>query len=358
MKFCSNCLNPILKKDLNTINLIAAEYQKDSIPWYLGFSGGKDSTALLVLVMNALKQVQSYHKPVTVVYCDTGVEIPTITAYVHSTILRLAIECVEHSLPIKFEIVKPKINDRFFVKVIGRGYPPPTNIFRWCTDRLRINPVKSVINSDDTAMVLLGVRRGESQERDRTIARHDTQNQYYLNQKKSSKAKIFSPMINYSLKDVWATIKFARFPTSIDYNKLGELYKDAGAECPVYRESKGTPCGKGRFGCWTCTVVRKDKSVASMVKNGYEELLPLHNFRNWLAEFRNDTEYRCKYRRNGQSGLGPFTLIGRERILTELLKAQEESGLQLLSEEEILAIEALWQKDKNCLNYIENRASP
>jgi DNA sulfur modification protein DndC len=353
MKFCSRCLTSITEKDLTSISLIKSEYLKDQIPWFLGYSGGKDSSALLTLVFNALSELSSYHKPVIVVYCDTGVEIPTISAYVKNTIKSLMIECKRFSLPFEFKIVKPKLDDRYFVKVIGRGYPPPTNIFRWCTDRLRINPVKSVISPSCNSIVLLGVRLGESQERDRTIIKHNTESKYYLNQGTSTKTKIFSPIVDYSVNDVWSTLKFNILPASINHSSIGQLYKDAGSECPVYKETKGTPCGKGRFGCWTCTVVRQDKSVESMIANGHEDLNELFQFRNWLVKFRDNPKYRASIRRNGRIGLGPITLTGRKMILKKLLIAQERSGFQLIEQEEIEKIHHLWQIDKRDPEYRE-----
>lgn len=312
--FCSNCLNTVSKKDRKAIDLVKKEYLKDDIPWYIGYSGGKDSSAVLTLVFNALLEVGVHHKAVEVVYCDTGVEIPTISEYVKTTLTALKLESDALHLPFKITIAKPRIDDSYFVKVIGRGYPPPTNIFRWCTDRLRINPVKQIINNNLSSTVLLGVRLGESQERDKTIKKHNTNHKYYLNQGKSNKTRIFSPIIDYTVTDVWATLKFNKLPRSINHSTIGQLYKDAGSECPVYRETKGTPCGKGRFGCWTCTVVRHDKSVGSMVENGHSELKPLFDFRNWLVTFRDQKEFRCTVRRNGQVGLGPITLAGRKNI--------------------------------------------
>lgn len=354
MEFCSNCLNPIVEKDLKTIELIRNEYLKDTIPWFIGYSGGKDSSALLVLVINALSRLKYFSREVTAIYCDTGVENPIITDYVFATFKSLESECKELNIPIRFTIVKPVVKDRFFVKVVGKGYPTPTNIFRWCTKSLRINPVKKIINTNSKAIILLGVREGESIERDRTISKHKLETEYYLKQNTSSKRIIFAPIINYSIKDVWATIKFNALPYSIKHDIIGKLYKDAGSECPIYKESNGTPCGKGRFGCWTCTVVRKDKSVEKMIENGYDSLLPLFNFRNWIAEFRDNHTYRCKYRRNGQKGLGPITIEGRKIILNKILELENETGLNILDIEELELIKNYWQADIENPKYVEN----
>ena len=353
MQFCSKCLFSGTDKDFKTIKYIQQEYLKDNTPWYVGYSGGKDSSALLTLLMNSLLGLGDYNRQVTVIFCDTGVENPIIVSYVYDTFKNLEAECRELRIPINFKIVKPKLEDRFFVKVIGKGYPTPTNIFRWCTKSLRINPVKKVIDANQNAIILLGLRNNESIERDRTISKHKSNADYYLKQNKSSDKLIFAPLLDYDIKDVWSTIKFKNLPVSINHEVIGKLYKDAGSECPVYKETNGSPCGKGRFGCWTCTVVRKDRSVEKMIENGYEMLIPLFNFRNWIADFRDDKRYRCSQRRNGKTGLGPITLAGRRIIYEKLLVVERETGLELLQKDEINLIKTYWDADLGNPKYVE-----
>jgi len=353
MTFCDRCINPISSKNNDTISLLEKEYLKDTIPWVVGYSGGKDSSAVVKLVFNALLRIERRTRQVYIVYCDTGVEVPVISKMVKRTLSKLQREAKEYSLPIKVKIAKPDLEDSYFVKVIGRGYPPPTNIFRWCTDRLRIKPIHSLIRSiGPTCTVLLGVRKGESHERDRTLNRHATEEQFHFRQAGTGRL-IFSPIINYNIRDVWSTLAYLQYPKSIDGKQLGQLYKDAGNECPVIKDTKGSPCGQGRFGCWTCTVVRKDKAVTSMVNEGYAELHPLLDFRNWLASIRDMEEHRCKYRRNGARSLGPFTLRARRLILKKLKIAERSSGLQLISETEITLIKNLWKLDMNSPTYQE-----
>jgi len=343
----------LTKLDRITIDLLKNEYKKDNNPWFIGYSGGKDSSALLKLVFNALLEIDFYHKSVLIVYCDTGVENPIVTEYVYKVIENLKKESTEYKLPLKFEIAIPNINDRYFVKVIGRGYPPPTNIFRWCTDNLRIKPINAIIDKNKNAKILLGIRGGESEQRDRTISKHLTASDYYLKQGTSQTKLIFSPIIKHGLEDVWNTLRYCELPKSIDFKKIREIYQDAESECPVYREAKGKPCGSNRFGCWTCTVVRKDKSITSLIDNGYQELEKLLVFRNWLAIFRDNPNYRCDIRRNGQKRLGPITLEGRQIILKKLLKLQSESDFTLIEDFELKRIYELWNLDKNNENYIE-----
>lgn len=342
--------------DKNAVDIIKREYLRDDIPWFLGYSGGKDSSALLKLVYNALSEIEIFHKDINVIYCDTGVENPILTSYVYTVFENLKKECKNLNLPFKFKIAIPELNDRYFVKVIGRGYPPPTNIFRWCTDRLRIKPINNIIDKESNAKILLGIRGGESEQRDRTISKHLTSSDYYLKQGNSSTTLIFSPIIKHDLEDVWNTLRCFKLPLSIDFKKIRDIYQDAESECPVYKETKGQSCGNNRFGCWTCTVVRKDKSISSLIKNGYSELKELHIFRNWLSEFRDNPNYRRDVRRNGQKGLGPITLEGRKIILDKLLKVQQKSELKLIDDTELERIYELWKIDENNGKYVENYA--
>lgn len=339
-----------------SLALISAELAESTFPWFLGFSGGKDSTAALKLVYLAqLTLPLERRRPLTVVYCDTGVDIPVVAAQVRRTLRALTQEARSDGVPLSVRVVSPKLSDRYFVKVIGRGYPPPSNKFRWCTDRLRIDPVARVLKtrSEGPNIIVLGLRHGESGERDRTIRRHHTAGTHYLRQSGNPGIIIFSPILNYRTEDVWSTLNFGGRPLSIDVPALTRLYKDAAGECPSIRDPRGSPCGKGRFGCWTCTVVRTDRAVSSMVQEGHAALAPLLGWRNWLMTIRDNPEHRCPCRRNGQPGPGPFTLRARRLMLSRLRRAETASGYRLIREEEIEAIHDLWREDRNSAVYFE-----
>jgi DNA sulfur modification protein DndC len=337
------------------IRLIEREYVKSDAPWIVGYSGGKDSSALLKLLFLALLNVKDRRRPIRVIYCDTGVEIPIVRSLVRTTLRGLAKEARVHSLPISTRMLSPTLDNRFFVKVIGRGYPPPSNKFRWCTDRLRIAPVQRELKRQDLSqgVVLLGLRRGESPERDRTLNKYRSQRAYFFRQSESNRTTIFSPILEFSVLDVWTLLRVDTLPKSIAGYKLEMLYQYSSGECPVIRDPKGPPCGKGRFGCWTCTVVRQDHAVENLVRYGYPQLLPLLDFRNWLARIRDRKDYRCHRRRNGAPGLGPFTLHARRVILNRLLKAQARSALDLIDQSELQKIYALWQSDRTSNDYHE-----
>ncbi|MCK5230005.1 MAG: DNA phosphorothioation system sulfurtransferase DndC, partial [Desulfobulbaceae bacterium] len=69
---------------------------------------------------------------------------------------------------------------------------------------------------------------------------------------------------------------------------------------------------------------------------------PLYEFRRWLKIIREDEGLRNKYKRNGQPGLGPFTSDARLMILERLLKTEQEVGLRLIGDDELLYIQQIW----------------
>ncbi|TKJ29033.1 MAG: phosphoadenosine phosphosulfate reductase, partial [Chloroflexi bacterium B3_Chlor] len=257
-----------------TISLIAAQYARANTPWYIGYSGGKDSSAVLKLLYMALAGLSRKSTRITIVYADSGVEMPPVRDLALSVLTAYQAECTAHGIPLSIAVVSPPLGDRYLVKVIGRGYPPPTNKFRWCTRRLRTNPVNRFFRDAgaESGILLLGLRKGESATRDRTIARYSSPNHNYLRQDRERGLLIFAPIIDYSTEEVWATLLENPIPRSIDAEALFALYKDASHEDSMIQQPSSPPYGRGRFGCWTCTVVRKDRALTSLVSNGYPAL--------------------------------------------------------------------------------------
>ena len=206
----------------------------------------------------------------------------------------------------------------------------------------------------DENIVVLGVRQDESEERKRILGRHSTAATYYYRQSTCERRRLFCPIVDFDTSTVWEGLFSLRRPAAINVQHLGLLYRQAGGECPVVREIQGTPCGQGRFGCWTCTVVRKDRAVQGLVNEGYTNLRPLLEFRDWLLTIRDDINYRCTIRRNGRPGLGPFRLSARQELLSKLLRAQRRSGLKLIDNVEIDHIRLLWAFDLRDPKYVED----
>jgi len=325
---------------------IRRAYLDDEIPWIVGYSGGKDSTAVLKLTAQALAEVSTYHKPVTVMFCDTGVEVPCAAELAQRALRNFAGECTKADMPIETIAVEPRPQDRFFVKVIGRGYPPPTDKFRWCTDRLRINPVSDLLKRKGhrKASVVVGVRAVESSARNLTLAENTNGDRFWRRQNGFANRYLFMPIIDFSVDDVWAVNLDEGDDCVLRGPEVADLYAQA-SDCPLERDKSGAPSKPARFGCWVCTVAKHGVTLRNLINSGRTELSPLLDFRMWLEQERSNPKYRWAKRRNGDPGPGPMTMSWRVEALERLLRAQELSGLNLVSETEINAIHEEWERE-------------
>jgi DNA sulfur modification protein DndC len=340
------CLHklPDKGKILHGISRITSAYLSDPEPWVVGYSGGKDSTAVVKLVFQSLLRLRRPRKLVTVIYCDTGVEVPLAATLARQALGDLELEAASHHLPISIRVLSPPIHERYWVKVIGRGYPPPTDKFRWCTDLLRIDPVTRFLESEEatSATVILGVRESESASRSLTLVENQTDDRFWKNQRGKRDRRLFMPIIDYSIQDVWNVNLRLDLPSSLRAEEVAALYADASGECPAVRDMKGAPCGKARFGCWTCTVAKNGTTLRNLIASGHENLAPLLEFRLWLERHRSDPRFRRIRRRNGSPGPGPMTLPWRRLALRKLLEAQSRSKLSLINKDELEAISTEW----------------
>lgn len=335
-----------------------------SYPWIVGFSGGKDSTVVVHAVFEALQAIPPSQRtrPVHIVSNDTMVESPLVMAHLDDVSSHIQAAVDNLSLPLTVARTRPDLDKTFWVLLIGKGYPSPNQQMRWCTDRLKIQPtstyIKDNISKHGAAVVVLGVRRTESNRRMRTVDKYENERGTNLNPHSSiSGAYIFRPIVDLTTDDVWEILGSFPAPWGGTHTKLFQLYRDAeGGECPVVLSKDEAPgCGtkNSRFGCWTCTVVEKDKSLQGFVDSGQHAYKPLIAFRDWLVAIRNDKTKRSAIRRNGRltfdlSGKhipGPFTIQARQEVLDRLLEVQAEFGVQLITDEELGLIYKYWAMD-------------
>ncbi|NGM67309.1 DNA phosphorothioation system sulfurtransferase DndC [Sphingobacterium phlebotomi] len=341
-------------------------------PWIIGFSGGKDSTVVLTLVWIALLRIREkmpypfqLRRKVYVVCNDTMVENPIIAFYVEGVLKKIEAEARNQDLPIFVKKTTPKLEETFWINVIGKGYPVPNNSFRWCTDKLKIKPTSNFlleqIDEMGEAIVLLGTRYDESATRERSIRRHEVTGRRLSKHQTSPNTYTYAPIKELMLEEVWYIINAVPSPWGFDNNVLFQIYADASSddyECPtVVTDKNHTSCGQSRFGCWTCTVVKNDKSMTSLVNNGRDWMQPLLDFRNWLVEERNLPENRMDQRRNGMKAVnedgennGTYTAGYRYKILKRLLEVQKEiqkerPDVTLINNQELIAIQVIWNRD-------------
>ena len=339
-------------------------------PWIIGFSGGKDSTVLLTLVWLALRKIKrdtitpfQLRRPIYVVCNDTMVENPIIATYVDEVLAQIETKAREEDLPIFVRKTEPKLEDSFWVNVIGKGYPVPNTAFRWCTDKMKIKPTaRFIIEQVDEcgeAIILIGTRKAESATRARSIKKHEVYGKRLTNHTILRNTYVYAPIKELMLEEVWYIINAIPSPWGFDNSILFNIYKDASAddyECPtVVTDKSHGSCGQSRFGCWVCTVVKDDKSMRSLIKNGREWMKPLYDFRIEIDQERNIIENRMPYRRDGRraiNDMGPYVFSYRAKMLRRLLEVQHDlqkhdPKIKLISDQELIAIQVNWYRDFN-----------
>lgn len=354
----------------DVISEIQDEYsQNHNTPWIIGFSGGKDSTVLLTLTWIAMRRLKdsgsTLERKVYVVCNDTLVENPIITNYTQLVLKDIQVAALDQNLPIQVVQTTPELHESFWTNVIGKGYPVPNNTFRWCTDRLKIKPTASFlqrqVSDKGEAIVLLGTRYAESSNRKTSMKKHERKGHRLSKHATSSGTMVYAPIKTLEIEDIWFIIQAVKSPWNFDNKILFDIYMDANAddyECPTVVTNKShKSCGQSRFGCWTCTVVKEDKSMKAMIESKYSWLSPLLELRNQLQNERNISEYRSATRRNGMAAVseegdnfGNYTFEYRVSVLRRLLKIQHEIRLQghkidLITTQELSAIQISWDRD-------------
>lgn len=346
------------------LNEIQEQYlEENPRPWIVGFSGGKDSTMLLQLVWKAISELDKNqrNRPIHVICNNTLVENPIILDYVDDVLEKIQAAAVLQGLPVTVSQTTPRLEDSFWVNMIGKGYPAPSNSFRWCTERLKISPttrfILEKINSHGEAIILLGTRSQESSTRARSMKKHQIKGSR-LRAHPLPNANAFAPIKDVTTDEVWQYLMQVSSPWGASNKKLISLYRNAsGGDCPLVVDIKTPSCGNSRFGCWVCTVVKRDSSMEGLIETGEEWMEPLLEIREFLVESRDAHKqgeefniYRMKKRRNGADGVGPYYPWVRKKILTSILEAQKATqgdrpDAVFISHQELVAIQVLWYRD-------------
>lgn len=360
-------------------------YTADDVPWIIGYSGGKDSTAVLQLVWNAIEALppEQRRKTVHVISTDTLVENPVVAAWVSQSLEVMKDNARKQGLPIRPHRLTPEVSNTFWVNLIGRGYPAPRHKFRWCTERLKIRPsntfINGIVKASGEAILVLGTRKAESSRRAANMKKHEKGRvQDRLSPNSSLPGSlVYTPVEDWTNDDVWFFLMQRKNPWGYNNRDLLGMYAGASAdgECPLVVDSSTPSCGDSRFGCWVCTLVEQDKSMTAMIQNDEEKewMMPLLDLRNAL-DFRgsdpdgdpeNTDRHLRDFRRmtgavhvmaGGRPIPGPYTQPSREAWLRKLLAAQthirrhgppDVKAIELITPEELREIRRIWIVDKH-----------
>ncbi|MCD8489143.1 MAG: DNA phosphorothioation system sulfurtransferase DndC [Desertifilum sp.] len=372
-----------LIKDIECLTQEIQElYTQDDIPFTIGWSGGKDSTAVLQLVWNAISKlpVEKRLKNIYVITNDTLVENPIVSSWVKRSLERMVIAAKEQNMPIETHLTHPTPQESFWSCLIGKGYPAPRRRFRWCTERLKINPtdsfIRQVIRENGEVILVLGTRKAESTSRAKNMEKHRAwrvRDRINTNPNRPN-SLIYLPIEDWRTDEVWLYLMQWENPWGNDNKDLFSMYRGATAdnECPLVIDTSTPSCGDSRFGCWVCTMVSQDKSMEAMIQNDEEKewMQPLLDIRNEL-DIENDRDKRDFRRIWGNVHLfernvdgeisvepvpGPYTKYWREHWLRRVLEAQtqvrktappEMRDITLITTEELSEIRRIWLEEKH-----------
>lgn len=361
----------------NRVGLLQADirriYKSDRRPWVVGYSGGKDSTCALQLIWSAIAALppEERTKPIYVISSDTLVETPVVSRYIDVTLANIEAAAREQGMPVTTQKVVPEIKKSFWVNMIGKGYPAPSRRFRWCTERLKIEPadefIKSRVAEFGEVVMVLGVRSAESATRAQVMSLHRIEGSELSRHSSLLNAFVYAPIKDFETDDVWSYLLQNESPWGNDNRDLVAMYRNAQAgECPLVVDTSTPSCGSSRFGCWVCTVVEKDKTMEAMIDSGEEWLTPLLEYRDMLAGTQDPQrkhEFRDFRRKNGSVTFigetdrpmpGPYTLDFCRQLLRELLKTQKDVAADappgeapiLIHEAELHEIRRLWRTER------------
>jgi len=369
-------------------------YCLDDLPWVLGYSGGKDSSAVVQLIWYAIAELppEKRTKKIYVITTDTLVENPIVSTWVRHSLKQMKSAAIEQQLPIEPHLLYPDVKDTFWVNLMGKGYPAPRHGFRWCTERLKILPsnrfIRDVVRINGEVILILGTRKAESIKRAVSMEKHEIGRMSdRLNDSSNSiksllyqspslpNSLIYSPIEDWRTDEVWIYLNQWPNPWENSNKDLFTMYRGATAdnECPLVVDTSTPSCGTSRFGCWVCTMVSQDKSMEAMIQNDEEKewMQPLLDIRNEL-DIKNDREKRDFRRIYGRVELfernmgddktsvepipGPYTKFWREHWLRRVLEAQthirktaplEMRDITLITPEELSEIRRIWLEQKH-----------
>ncbi len=302
--------------------------------WAIAFSGGKDSSATVTLVVDLIEKGQ-IPKPdsLTVLYADTRQELPPL----HNAAMALLDNLKERGFDTR--VVLPQMDHRYFVYMLGRGVPPPSNTFRWCTPKLKVMSMERELDAlrqerGEKFLMLTGVRIGESAARDQRIAMSCTKDggecgQGWFQQTSSNAvADTLAPLLHWRVCHVWDWLVQADVELGFPTFDIAEVYghdpqDDLGETEPM----------NARTGCIGCPLVQEDSALERVLANPkWEYLAPLRQLRPLYWEVKKP-QYRLRkhgeVKKDGtlakkQGRLGPLTLETREWMLGEILRIQDE----------------------------------
>lgn len=296
--------------------------------WAVAYSGGKDSSATVTATVHLI-ETGKVPKPetLTVLYADTRMELPPL----HAGAMQMLGELGRRG--IKTYRVLPPIDDRYFVYMFGRGVPPPSNRFRWCTPQLKVEPMIEALrglraDAGEKILMLTGVRLGESAARDQRISIACGKNGsecgqgWFQTTTPESVADTLAPLLHWRVCFVWDWLTV--FAPSYGFPQTRCVAEAYGGDQAQEINA--------RTGCIGCPLASRDVALDQILQNPkWKYLAPLRELKPYYREAKKPWNRLRKdgteKRKDGElvrnpCRMGPLTIEARRRGLSKVLDIQ------------------------------------
>ena len=344
-------LDDSIELSLNSLR----EYGRRYAHWAVAYSGGKDSSATATFVAWAVNTGQvDPPESLTVLYANTRLELVPL----QRTAMRLMDDLRGDGFQTK--VVLPEMDSRFLVYMLGYGVPPSSNTFRWCTPKVKVEPMYAALaelrkERGQKFLMLTGVRMGESEARDRRIAFSCSRDSGECGQgwfqvaTPESVADTLAPLLHWRLCHVYDWVYFDPHGHGYDVHGIADVYGD----------------GEVRTGCVGCPLASRDVALERLVQQpDWEYLRPLLELKPLWRELKKPRWRKRKIepemRKDGQWGknvqrMGPLTMEGRQYGLERVISIEggvnmratleDRPLISLIDEEEKTRIREMWELD-------------
>jgi DNA sulfur modification protein DndC len=305
--------------------------------WAIAYSGGKDSSAVVSATVHLIEEGRvNRPKSLTVLMSDTRMELPPL----HASAMAMLAALRERGF--SAQVVYPAMDDRMFVYMFGRGVPPPSNTFRWCTPQLKVEPMLRALtdlrNASGKLLMLTGVRLGESAVRDARIALSCGKNGaecgqgWFQEATPEAIADTLAPILHWRVCFVWDWLYFENTP-GLPTRLVAEAY--GGDEAQEIN---------ARTGCVGCNLASRDFALETILTNPkWAHLQPLMELRPLWAELKKPHN---RIRKDGSEKrkdgtlvsnpcrMGPLTMEARLMGLERIKDIQARASVDLINQEE------------------------
>ena len=298
----------------------------------ISFSGGKDSTATLQILIDTVIEHNLENLSVHLISSNTKIENPLLEKELNDKIEQFKSIMRRGRIKHKVDIVEPDCNHSFYFLTLGKGYATPQNrLGRWCTTELKINPIKAIYkNINKPTLVLTGVRKDESSTRKNSIE------SFFHNelQKEGEYIYYYPPIVSLSTMEVWdyLTDFFRSDSHYLKNDNLWELYSKGTTEttCPsvfdLTHNNIQSNCGKSRYGCYLCPLAKKS-AIEINVEKGNEELLPYLLIRKFYIDNSKNPKNRRRFNRSRAIKFKEIKIDENKKVYYSLLETSYSGDL-------------------------------